>query len=79
MRGTVRPPAGPLGPRDARGVRRSPDELLADFAESAGRGSPVDDLLRTLAESMRRDWQLSRVQVWTVGPAGRGSPAAPWT
>jgi signal transduction histidine kinase len=64
--------AGPLARRAARrtraalhAVRRSPDELLADFAENAGRGSPVDDLLRTLAESMRRDWQLSRVEVWT--------------
>ena len=64
--------AGPFARRAARrtraamhAVRRSPDELLADFAENAGRGSPVDDLLRTLAESMRRDWQLSRVEVWT--------------
>ena len=66
--------AGPFARRAAHrtraalhAVRRSPDELLADFAENAGRGSPVDDLLRTLAESMRRDWQLSRVEVWT-GP-----------
>ena len=64
--------AGPFARRAARrtraamhAVRRSPDELLADFAENAGRGSPVDDLLRTLAESMRRDWQLARVEVWT--------------
>ena len=65
--------AGPLARRAGRrmraalhAVRRAPDELLADFAENAGRGSPVDDLLRTLAESMRRDWQLSRVEVWTA-------------
>jgi signal transduction histidine kinase len=65
-------------------VRRSPDELLADFAENAGRGSPVDDLLRTLAESMRRDWQLSRVEVWTEpddaalpGAVGAGPAAEP--
>ncbi|HSU07955.1 MAG TPA: histidine kinase [Pseudonocardia sp.] len=71
--------AGPFARRAARrtraamhAVRRSPDELLADFAENAGRGSPVDDLLRTLAESMRRDWQLSRVEVWT----GLDDPAA---
>ena len=64
--------AGPFARRAARrtraamhAVRRSPDELLADFAENAGRGSPVDDLLRTLAESMRRDWQLARVEMWT--------------
>lgn len=63
--------AGPLGRRAARatrsalqGVRRSPDELLADFAERAGRGTPVDDLLRQLAETMRRDWRLARVQIW---------------
>ncbi|MCW0212091.1 MAG: histidine kinase [Pseudonocardia sp.] len=63
--------AGPLGRRAARatraalqGVRRSPDELLADFAERAGRGTPVDDLLRELAETMRRDWRLSAVQIW---------------
>lgn len=64
--------AGPLGRRAGRsarnamlGSRRSPDELLADFAEQAGRGTPVDDLLRTLAETMRRDWRLSSVQIWT--------------
>jgi signal transduction histidine kinase len=80
--------AGPFARRAARrmraalhAVRRSPDELLADFAENAGRGSPVDDLLRTLAESMRRDWQLSRVEVWTepdaaVTPAALALPAA---
>jgi signal transduction histidine kinase len=69
--------AGPFARRAGRrmraamhAVRRSPDELLADFAENAGRGSPVDDLLRTLAESMRRDWQLSRVEVWTTPDDG---------
>jgi len=63
--------AGPLGRRAARttraalqGVRRSPDELLADFAERVGRGTPVDDLLRQIAETMRQDWRLSRVQIW---------------
>jgi signal transduction histidine kinase len=74
--------AGPLARRATRrtraalhAVRRSPDELLADFAENAGRGSPVDDLLRTLAESMRRDWQLSRVEVWTE-PDDAAAPGA---
>jgi len=64
--------SAPFARRAARRMRevlhaapRSPDELLADFAENAGRGSPVDDLIRTLAESMRRDWQLSRVEIWT--------------
>ncbi|GAY08630.1 histidine kinase [Pseudonocardia sp. N23] len=67
--------AGPLGRRAGRsarmsllGTRRSPDELLADFAERAGRGTPVDDLLRRLAETMRRDWRLSSVQIWTGDP-----------
>jgi signal transduction histidine kinase len=80
--------AAPLARRASRrmraalhAVRRSPDELLADFAENAGRGSPVDDLLRTLAESMRRDWQLSRVEVWTepddvTVPGAVGRPVA---
>jgi signal transduction histidine kinase len=74
--------AGPLARRAGRrmraalhAVRRSPDELLADFAENAGRGSPVGDLLRTLAESMRRDWQLSRVEVWTVPDEAVAEPA----
>ncbi|WP_103381962.1 GAF domain-containing sensor histidine kinase [Pseudonocardia dioxanivorans] len=67
--------AGPLGRRAGRsarmsllGTRRSPDELLAEFAERAGRGTPVDDLLRRLAETMRRDWRLSSVQIWTLVP-----------
>ncbi|GAA1846571.1 hypothetical protein GCM10009836_27680 [Pseudonocardia ailaonensis] len=69
--------AGPLGRRFARstraalqGIRRSPDELLADFAERAGRGTPVDDLLRQIAETMRQDWRLSRVQIWADLEAG---------
>ncbi len=73
--------AGPLARRAARrmraalhAVRRSPDELLADFAENAGRDNPLDDLLRPLAESMRRDWRLSRVEVWT-GPDEAGAAA----
>ncbi len=79
--------AGPLARRAARrmraalhAVRRSPDELLADLAENAGRGSPVDDMLRPLAESMRRDWRLSRVEFWT-GPdeAGAAPGAGPAT
>jgi signal transduction histidine kinase len=76
--------AGPLGRRAGRsartavhGARQSPDELLADFAERAGRGSPVDDLLRRLAETMRRDWRLSTVQIWAGGHLWAGSPAAP--
>jgi len=63
--------AWPLGARTVRaartalhGARRSPDELLADFAERAGRGAPIDEPLRELAESMRRDWRLSTVEIW---------------
>ncbi len=69
--------AGPLGRRIARsaratlaGVRRSPDELLADVGDRARRTEPVAELLRPLAESMRRDWRLSGVRIWT-GPEGR--------
>ncbi len=69
--------AGPLGRRFARsarsalaGVRRSPDELLADVGDRARRTEPVAELLRPLAESMRRDWRLSGVRIWT-GPEGR--------
>jgi len=68
--------AGPLGRwagRSARsvlsGVRRSPDELVADFGDRAGRGTPVPELLRQVAESMRRDWRLSTVEIWS-GPDG---------
>lgn len=75
--------AGPLGRRAARaaraalqGVRRSPDELLADFAERADRGTPVDDLLRQLAETMRRDWRLSRVHIWSDAGGAGGSDAS---
>jgi signal transduction histidine kinase len=77
--------AGPLARRAARrtraalhAVRRSPDELLADFAENADRGRPVGDLLRSLAESMRRDWQLSRVEVWTGPDADPAPPPDPF-
>jgi signal transduction histidine kinase len=76
--------AGPFARRAARrtraalhAVRRSPDELLATFAENAGRGAPVDDRLRSLAESMRRDWQLSRVEVWTAPDAPPAAGANP--
>ena len=65
--------AGPLGRRIARstraalaGVRRSPDELLADVGDRARRTEPVAELLRPLAESMRRDWRLSSVRIWTA-------------
>ena len=72
--------AWPLGRRAGRstraalsGIRRSPDELLADFADRAVRGTSVQELLRQLAESMRRDWRLSSVQIWSATDA---DPAA---
>ncbi len=69
--------AGPLGRRIARsaraglaGVRRSPEELLADVGDRGRRSEPIAEVLRPLAESMRRDWRLSGVRIWT-GPEGR--------
>jgi signal transduction histidine kinase len=65
--------AGPLGRRAGRSaraalgvVRRSPDELVADFGDRASRGEPVAELLRQVAESMRRDWRLTTVQIWSA-------------
>ena len=62
--------------RRSPGVRRSPDELLADVGDRARRTEPVAELLRPLAESMRRDWRLSSVRIWTgpQGRLGRGRP-----
>jgi signal transduction histidine kinase len=63
--------AGPLGRRSARsaralvaGVRRTPDELLAAFGDRSADGTPAAELLRQLAESLRRDLQVSTVRLW---------------
>ncbi|MBW0094198.1 sensor histidine kinase, partial [Pseudonocardia sp. KRD-188] len=58
------------------GTRRSPDELLAavadpatDSGETAGDGEGGDeDLLRRLAESLRREHRLARVEIWSPAP-----------
>jgi signal transduction histidine kinase len=67
----------PLGRRAVRAVRAalhgtwsSPDELLAAFADEAG--AEVDDLVRRLAESLRREHRLADVEIWTVPPGGSG-------
>src|SRR5262249_55675047 len=41
------------------------DDLLAAFANRAASGTEVSELLRELAESLRRTWRLSAVEVWT--------------
>ncbi|MGI5131906.1 histidine kinase [Pseudonocardia sp. CA-107938] len=63
--------AGPLGRRAARtaralvaGVRRSPDELLAAFGDRSAEGTPAAELMRQLAEALRRDLQVSAVRLW---------------
>jgi len=63
--------AGPLGRRLAKsaralvaGVRRTPDELLAAFGDRSADGTPATELLRQLAESLRRDLQVATVRLW---------------
>jgi signal transduction histidine kinase len=51
-----------------RGTWSSPDELLAAFADEAG--AEVGDLLRRLAEALRREHRLLTVEIWSP-PAGR--------
>ena len=74
-RGDLRGAAGqadaPAPPaRRSRACGARPTELLADVGDRARRTEPVAELLRPLAESMRRDWRLSSVRIWT-GPPGR--------
>ncbi len=71
--------AGPLGRRAARsaramvaGVRRTPDELLAAFGDRSADGIPAADLLRQLAESLRRDLQVSTVRLWWADDEAAG-------
>ncbi|MFC4948333.1 GAF domain-containing sensor histidine kinase [Pseudonocardia sp. GCM10023141] len=75
--------SGPLGRRAGRsaraalrGVRRTPDELLAEFADQSGPDTRVEEQLRRLAESMRRDGDLSAVRIWSFGDAGSGGQDA---
>ncbi|GAA3222786.1 hypothetical protein GCM10017691_09210 [Pseudonocardia petroleophila] len=53
------------------GTRSSPDELLAAVAEGSGSDTD-DDLLRRLAESLRREHRLARVEIWSVPAGGDG-------
>ncbi|MDN5859441.1 MAG: histidine kinase, partial [Pseudonocardia sp.] len=84
--------AGPIGRRVARsaralvsGVRRAPDELLADFADRSAEGVPAAELLRQLAESLRRDLQAAAVRLWWAEDESAGMldrrvvvPATAW-
>lgn len=47
---------------------RSPERVIATFAERLGRGVPVDDLLTELGDAVRFGFAADRVEVW-----GRGS------
>lgn len=65
--------AAPLSRRVIHAVRRLappaggiPDDLLAVFAARAAGSAALTELLRELAEALRRSWQLSTVQVWTA-------------
>jgi signal transduction histidine kinase len=55
--------------RAVHGVRLTPDEVLNTFAERAGRGVPLDELLLQLAESLRVTLALDEVEIW----AGHGT------
>jgi signal transduction histidine kinase len=66
--------AGPLPARAATAARRAagraerrPDDLLAAFADQTAGGAPLAEPLRELAESLRRAWRLSAIEVWTGG------------
>jgi signal transduction histidine kinase len=66
--------AGPLPARAVAAARRLagrsdrlPEDLLAYFADRSAGGAPLVDLLRELAETLRRAWRLSAVEVWTGG------------
>ncbi|MFE0005150.1 hypothetical protein, partial [Streptomyces erythrochromogenes] len=44
---------------------RLPDDLLAVFSSRSAHGAELAELLRELAEALRRHWQLSAVHLWT--------------
>jgi signal transduction histidine kinase len=58
--------------RVVHGVRRTPEEVLRTFAERAGRGVPLDELLLQLAESLRSTLAVDAVEIW----AGDGTRLA---
>ncbi|MFD8885851.1 GAF domain-containing sensor histidine kinase [Streptomyces erythrochromogenes] len=45
---------------------RLPDDLLAVFSSRSAHGAELAELLRELAEALRRHWQLSAVHLWTA-------------
>ncbi|MCX6463030.1 MAG: histidine kinase, partial [Pseudonocardiales bacterium] len=56
-----------------QGTWSSPDELLAAFADgTAGTGTDVGDLLRSLAEALRREHRLVSVEIWSLPPGHEG-------
>ncbi len=47
------------------GERSAPDEALRTFATRMSRSVPMDELLRQLAESLRKSMDVTRAEVWT--------------
>ncbi|UDY35677.1 sensor histidine kinase [Dermatobacter hominis] len=47
------------------GERSAPDEALRTFATRMSRSVPMDELLRQLAESLRKSMGVARAEVWT--------------
>lgn len=47
------------------GERSAPDEALRTFATRMSRSVPMDELLRQLAESLRKSMHVTRAEVWT--------------
>ncbi|MBX6390016.1 MAG: GAF domain-containing sensor histidine kinase [Frankia sp.] len=56
--------------RALRGSRYAADEALRAFSEQVSRGNPLTESLTRLADTLRRDLALRRVEIWTGG-AGR--------
>jgi signal transduction histidine kinase len=67
--GTLRGHATAIARRALHGVRLTPEEVLHRFAERAGRGVPLDELLLQLAESLRTTLSVDAVEIWTGGGA----------
>lgn len=49
---------------------RSPERVIATFAERLGRGVPVDELLAELGDAVRYGFAADRVEVWGRGAVG---------
>jgi signal transduction histidine kinase len=52
--------------RLASPLARLPSDLLAVFSSRSAHGAELEELLRELAEALRRHWQLSAVHLWTA-------------